>query len=158
MRQSVKLGLALYAIVGTGACDRKATQAPTQAPAPQLEPVALGPVSVSPEEKWGVRPVSLRPTLGGKMLDFRYKVVDADKARPLFDRKMKPYLYDPMTGIAEGMPDDSQVGSLRASLRNPPIQGRLYYVLFSNGDGAVRRGKRVSVVMGSCIFDDLLVQ
>jgi hypothetical protein len=110
------------------------------------------------EESWGIRPVSLRPTFGGTMLDFRFKVVDAEKAKAVFDRKMKPYLVDPASGVALGMSEDPKLGALRASMRNPPIAGKLYYVLFANGQGTVRRGSRVKIVLGRCELDDVPVR
>jgi hypothetical protein len=111
----------------------------------------------APETTWGIQPVSLRPTFGGNMLDFRFKVVDAKKALPLFDRKMKPVLYDPKSGVALGMPDDEKVGSLRASVRNPPVAGKQYYVLFSNGFGTVKKGSKVTIVMGNCKLKNVVV-
>ena len=111
----------------------------------------------SPEETWGVKAVSLRPTFGGAMLDFRYQIVDAAKARRLWDRKLKPYLFDPSSGVALGMTEDTKVGSLRASLRNPPVTGKRYYVLFSNGYGTVKSGSRVTVVLGDCKLENVVV-
>jgi hypothetical protein len=108
-------------------------------------------------DEWGIEPVSLRPSLGGAMLDFRFKVLDAEKAKPLFDRKVKPYLLDVKTGQALGMPDNTKLGALRAGLRNPPIVGKLYFVLFANGQGTVRRGSQVKVVLGGCTLDNLRV-
>jgi hypothetical protein len=104
-------------------------------------------------EKWGIVPLSLRPTMGGALLDFRYQVVDAKKAAPLFDRKLKPYLV--VDGTRLSMPEDSQLGALRASLRNPPVAGKSYYVLF--GSGNVKRGSRVTVMFGPCQLDGVKV-
>jgi hypothetical protein len=106
----------------------------------------------------GVQPIVLRPTFGGAMLDFRLKVLDADKARPLFERRVKPYLVDRKSGEALGMPEDTKLGALRAGLRNPPIAGKLYFILFANGQGTVRRGSRVDVVLGDCSLRDLRVE
>jgi hypothetical protein len=110
------------------------------------------------DEAWGIRAVSLRPTFGGTMLDFRFKVTDAEKARAVFDRKIKPYLLDPSSGASLGMSEDSKLGALRASLRNPPIAGKLYYVLFANGQGVVKRGSTVTVVMGPAKLEHVVVR
>jgi len=138
--------IALLAIVCASACGGQRSQS-----APAL------PAHASTPEAWGIAPVSLRPTFGGTMLDFRFKVVDAEKARPLFDRKVKPYLFDPKSGVALGMPDDTKLGALRAGLRNPPIVGKLYYVLFSNGYETVKRGSKVHVVIGDCKLENVRV-
>jgi hypothetical protein len=145
--------LALGALLCAAACGRSSSKItrPTVHAPPR---VVLSPT----EEKWGIKLVSLRPTMNATMLDFRYKVVDADKARRLFDRKVKPYLLDPITGVALGMPDDTKLGALRASVRNPPIAGKLYYVLFANGYGTVKRGNAVTIVMGDCKLENVVVQ
>ena len=113
---------------------------------------------MTPESAWGLRAIALRPTMDGRMLDFRYEVLDAGKARPLFDRKIKPYLFDPTTGTALGMPEGTKLGALRASVRNPPVVGKQYYVIFANTLGKVQKGSRVTVVMGDCAFQGLLVE
>jgi hypothetical protein len=145
--------IALSALLCVVACSKKsATQRPRSVA------VQATAKATAAEQTWGIRPVSLRPTLGGSMLDFRFKVVDAEKARPLFDRKLKPYLYDPSSGVALGMPEDGKLGALRASLRNPPVAGKLYYVVFANGYGTVKQGREVTVVMGDCKLENVVVQ
>ncbi len=114
--------------------------------------------SMTPADEWGIVPVALRPTFGGNLLDFRFKVVDAKKARPLFDRRIKPYLVDRASHEALGMPEDSKLGALRAGLRNPPIAGKLYFVLFANARGTVHRGSRVDVVLGDCKLENVRVE
>jgi hypothetical protein len=112
----------------------------------------------SPEATWGVRAVALRPTFGGRMLDFRYQVLDPAKAKPLFDWKIKPYLFDLKRGVALGLPGDTSIGALRASVKNPPVAGKQYFVLFSNAYGSVKKGDRVTVVLGDCKFSDVVVE
>jgi hypothetical protein len=106
---------------------------------------------------WGIQAVSLRRTFGDSMLDFRFKVVDAVKAKKLFDKKLKPYLFDPKSRIALGVPD-SKLGALRASVRNPPVAGKQYYVMFSNALGSFGRGRDVTVVMGDCKLEHVVVE
>jgi hypothetical protein len=153
--------MALCALVGMAACTAPgggAQAAATSGDAPATTPATAPAASLPPEEGWGIVPVSLRPSFGGTMLDFRYRVVDAEKARPLFDRKIKPYLFDPASGEALGMSEDDKLGALRASPRNPPVNGKQYYVLFVNGFGTVKRGNRVTIVIGDCRIDDVLVE
>ena len=115
------------------------------------------PAAKSPQEAWGVQAVALRPTFGGRMLDFRYRVLDPKRAKPLFDGKIQPYLMDPASGAVLGLPGDTSLGDLRSSVRNPPVAGKQYFVLFSNAYGTVKKGSKVSVVMGDCRFTDLVV-
>jgi hypothetical protein len=51
-----------------------------------------GPDSKALAEKWGVEVIGIRRTSAGYMLDFRFRVLDADKALPLFDHRIKPYV------------------------------------------------------------------
>src|SRR3990172_7542680 len=59
-----------------------------------IETAAPQAIDTTIEEKWGVRVLSIRQSAEGYMLDFRYRVIDAEKAAPLFDRKIKPHLID----------------------------------------------------------------
>lgn len=121
-----------------------------------LEPTLEAAASV--QERWGIEPVSLRPSMGGSLLDFRYRVVDALKAGALFDRKIKPYLLDSSRGVALGMPEETNLGALRASPRNPPVAGKQYYILFSNDAGTVKTGSKVTVVIGDCKLENVIVE
>lgn len=107
-------------------------------------------VATSPEAACGIHPLSVHTASAGYLLYFRYAVVEQQKARALFDKKVKPYLVDQATGAGLKMPDDTKLGPLRASTRNPPENGKQYYVLFSNPVRAVSKGSSVGVVMGDC--------
>jgi hypothetical protein len=138
-----------------GAATAAASPDPEPAPA---APKAAAPAPPTPLEKtWGIKPLSLRQTAGGTMLDFRYLVVDAKKALPLFDRKLKPYLVDTSTGMAQGVPEETKLGALRSSPRNPPVAGKQYFIFFSNGYGTVKKGSKVTVVIGDCKVENLAV-
>jgi hypothetical protein len=106
----------------------------------------------------GIRPLSIHSAAAGYMLDFRYKVVDADKALPLFDRKLKPYVLDEASGVKLEMPEDTKLGALRASPRNPPVNGKDYYVLFSNRGRSIAKGSKLAVVMGNCTQRNLTLE
>ena len=69
----------------------------------------------SMKEKWGIAITGLKMTADGHMLDFRFKVVDAEKARPIFKRQTKPYLIDQASGKALRVPKLPKIGSLRTS-------------------------------------------
>ncbi|MFH0726737.1 MAG: hypothetical protein V2B19_10375 [Pseudomonadota bacterium] len=107
------------------------------------------------EQKWGVQIISLRQTAGGQMLDFRYRVVDAEKAAPLFDRKTQPYVYDKVSKKSLAVPNMAKIGTLRTS--NMPQSGRTYWMFFGN-PGIVKPGGKVSVVIGEFRAEDILVQ
>ena len=91
------------------------------------------------EEKWGIQIQSIRLSAAGYMLDFRYRVIDPDKAEHLFDRSIKPYLIDERTGSRFAVPNPPKVGPLRTS--NKPLADRIYFVFFANPGQFVKPGR-----------------
>jgi hypothetical protein len=108
------------------------------------------------KRQWGVDVLGVRSTAAGYMLEFRYRVVDAEKARPLFERRTKPLLVDEASGATFAVPTPPKTGALRSS--NPPLAGRTYWMVFANPGGYVKPGRRVSVVIGEFRADGLVVQ
>ena len=108
-------------------------------------------------EKLGIKPVAIRLTAGGRMIDFRYTVVDPAKSAPVFDRKTKTYLIDLASGGEFPMPEDTKLGPLRSSGRNPQA-GREYFIFFSNPANILQRGSRVAVVIGDYRIENLTVE
>jgi hypothetical protein len=80
------------------------------------------------------------------MLDFRYRVLDAAKAAPLFVRQTKPHLVHKASGKVLGVPETAKLGPLRNS--DSPQAGRIYWMFFGNPGGLVQTGDFVSVVIG----------
>jgi hypothetical protein len=50
------------------------------------------------KSKWGVKVEGIRLSAADYMLDFRYRVIDPEKAKPLLSRQVKPYLVDQESG------------------------------------------------------------
>lgn len=144
------------AIATTLACRTRDATQPSAPLAGAGAPRAAPPAPA--EERWGIRPLSVRPASGGYLVAFRYRVTDAGKARALFDEKLKPVLVDHETGASLAMPEDTKLGALRSSPRTRPEDGKQYFVLFRNDARAVKRGSRVDVVMGGCRLEDLVVE
>lgn len=107
-------------------------------------------------ETWGVEVVRLFLTSHGHMVDFRYRVVDPGKARPLFDAKAPAHLVDEASGKALAVPDTPKTGRLRNT--GTPEAGRTYFILFQNQAGLLEKGDRVSVVIGDFAARDLVVE
>lgn len=106
-------------------------------------------------DQWGIELTALRMTAANRMIDFRYRVIDAEKATPLFQRQTKPYLIHEASGNVLAVPNTAKIGSLRNS--NMPKQGKIYWMFFGN-NGVVKAGDKVSVVIGEFRADDLVVQ
>ena len=109
------------------------------------------------EERWGIQIASLRLTAAGHMIDFRYRIVDPEKAAQLVDRKVKPQLIDQSTRRALGVPTAPKVGSLRQTSVKP-LAGRTYFVLFGNPQQLVKRGGKVTIVIGEFRAENLVVE
>lgn len=105
---------------------------------------------------WGVDNMVVRETSSGFMLRFSYRVVDANKARVLNDKKNTPYLIDERTGIKMEVPTMEKVGQLRQVAT--PEEGRQYWMVFSNRGLSVRPGNRVDIVIGNFRVNGLVVE
>jgi len=106
------------------------------------------------EEKWGVRIVGVRLTANSYMIDFRYKVIDIEKASPLMDRNAKPYLLDEANS-AKVNATDSSVGALRSK---GSVANRNYFIIFTNPGGAIKRGSKVTIISGDFKVEHLIVE
>lgn len=120
-------------------------------------------VTVSPagefEQTWGIKIEGMRLSAGGYMLDFRYRILDPDKAMPLVDHRKKPVLVDQTTGARFIVPAPEKVGSLRATANGgKPIAGRTYFVIFSNPGMFVKAGNKVTVEIGDFRAENLVVE
>lgn len=100
------------------------------------------------EQQWGVRPISIQLTATDYMLDFRYKVVDAQKAAAIINRKTRPYLIVEKTGVRLNVPASYKIGPLRQSAQFAQ-PNRNYFMLFANPGRHVKAGDSVSVVAGN---------
>lgn len=105
---------------------------------------------------WGLDSFSVKYIESGELIRFSYRILDADKARPLNDKKLEPSLLDPRAGVKLVVPALENVGFLRQS--STPIPGNTYWMAFSNPGNRVRRGDRVSVIIGTFHIDSLVVQ
>jgi hypothetical protein len=112
--------------------------------------------TLSPDARWGIEVIGLRSTAANYMLEFRYRVVNADKAAPLFVRKTKPYLIHQASGKVLGVPTTAKLGPLRNS--NTPQQGRTYWMFFGNAARLVSPGDTVRVTIGDYDSGELTVE
>jgi hypothetical protein len=104
---------------------------------------------------WGVDSLGVKWGESGEIIRFSYRVLDAERAKMLNDKKFEPSLVDPQAGVKLVVPSLENVGQLRQSA--PPENGKVYWMVFSNKGRLVKRGDRVSVVIGSFRADGLVV-
>jgi len=110
-------------------------------------------------ETWGIRIESVRLTALGRMVDFRFRVLDTEKALPLFDRATKAYLVLPESGTKLVVPRPAKVGLMRQTLDagSRPKEGRVYFMLFGNAGKYVLAGDEVTIEIGGFRVDHLKV-
>jgi hypothetical protein len=104
---------------------------------------------------WGVDSLAVKWVESGEVVRFTYRVLDANKAKVLNDKKLEPSLIDPRAGVSLVVPSMEQVGQLRQS--TDPEEGKSYWMAFSNKGRPVKRGDHVNVVIGQFQANGLVV-
>lgn len=108
------------------------------------------------EEKWGIKVTSVRLSAHDHMIDFRYRVLNAARAKELFVRQNKPALIHQKTGKVLVVPDTAKIGPLRNSYN--PREGKIYWMFFANAGQLVKAGDKISVTIGDFKVKDIVVQ
>ena len=105
---------------------------------------------------WGVDSFRVKWAESGELIRFSWLVVDPAKAAVLNDKKAEPTLIDPQAGVSLVVPAVSNVGKMRQA--STPEAGRSYWMAFSNVGRRVKRGDRVTVVIGKFRAEGLAVE
>jgi hypothetical protein len=119
--------------------------------------VSVDAASPTLADDWGIEFVALRLSAQNRFLDFRYRVLNKEKAERLFGPKIKPVLLDSSTGHALKVPVPPKLGPMKAT-RGTPHEGRVYFVFFANPGGLVEPGHEVKVDFGELEISGLTVQ
>jgi hypothetical protein len=104
---------------------------------------------------WGIDSLSVKWAESGEIVRFSWRVLDAEKAKVINDKKAEPALIDPQAGVSLVVPAVENVGQLRQSAT--PEVGKSYWMAFSNKGRRVKRGDRVNVVIGTFRAEGLVV-
>lgn len=164
-RKSILFGVVLVAAVAVpGASSQSSQAAPSgtaQAkPAPAAKTYLANRVTMREEMyylgAWGIDSLRVKYTESGEIIRFTYRVVDPAKAATLNDKKAEPALYDPQAGVKLVVPQMEKIGKLRQS--STPIEGKAYWMAFSNSGRRVRPGDRVNVEIGNFHAMNLVVE
>ena len=107
-------------------------------------------------EQWGIEVTSIRLSTHDHMIDYRYRVLDAEKATDLFKRQIKPNLIHQETGKVLAVPETAKLGPLRNS--NTPQEGKIYWMFFGNAGKLVHAGDKVTIVIGDFRVENLVVE
>jgi hypothetical protein len=139
------------------------------APAPAAQPAPAGASAAAHESShfpkreqayyqlfFGVDSIAAKAVESGELIKFSYRVLDAQKARPLNDKTNEPVMFDPAIKAKLIIPSLEKVGQLRQS--STPEAGKSYWMAFSNPGRVVKRGDRVSVTIGQFHIEGLVVE
>ncbi len=104
------------------------------------------------EEETGVRITRLAITSGGGMIDLRYLVIDPDKAIVVHEQDNPLAVMDEASGLVYDKPwmDHGHSGDFQT--------GVIYYTLLLNQGGGIKRGDRVTVIIGGYRLEHVIVQ
>ncbi|MHC4353304.1 MAG: hypothetical protein ACYS0H_11370 [Planctomycetota bacterium] len=89
------------------------------------------------------------------MVDFRFRVLNADKAAKLFDRRIMPHMIDQATGAKFIVPSPPKVGQLRSG--GNIKEDRIYFIFFANPAKYVKSGNKITIVVGDFKAEDIVV-
>lgn len=110
-----------------------------------------------PGAEAGIEVTAVRISAAGRVVDFRYRVVDPEKAREVLARQTEVYAIDQATGVRLAVPRAGKVGALRQSAAQA-VEGKVYFALFGNTGGVVKPGSKLTVVLGGVRIVDLPVE
>lgn len=105
--------------------------------------------------EWGIKVSALRVSANGNIVDFRYRVLDPQKAARLADPEISPVLIDQESGTKLHVPS-TKAGQLRGTAKHL-VAGKIYIMLFANPSKAVKPGHKVTLEVGDSKHTDLLV-
>ncbi len=113
--------------------------------------------SIDLEKDWGIKPIHLRITAAGYMIEFRYKILDMEKALLLSDRKDFPYLLSMKSRAKLSVPYGSTVGFLKSNRRFLK-KGKNYIAMFSNEGKHMLVGDKVKIQIKKQVSPELVLQ
>ncbi len=109
------------------------------------------------DDQWGVRVLGIKKSAAGLMLDFRYRVTDAEKAMSILDSRTKCYLIAEKDGYKFQVPSPKKLGPLRSRTRQVKAD-KNYFTFFANPGRYIKSGDLVTVVMGDFKAEHIVVQ
>jgi hypothetical protein len=99
------------------------------------------------ESVWGIEAPRVKAVESGVIVRFSYRVLDAEKAKVLNDKKVEPLLICMEKGVRLVIPSLEKVGQLRQT--STPEAGKSYWMAFSNSGRLLKSGDRVDIVIGN---------
>ena len=109
-------------------------------------------VEAAIEDQYGIRISMLAVTAGGGVVDFRFQVVDPEKANF--------YMHGPFEDLPVLLVEDS--GTLikpREHTHHVNYEfGRTYYTIYRNPGGVVKAGSSITIILGDLRLSNVIVR
>jgi len=103
------------------------------------------------EEETGVRVLRIVLTAGGGIVDFQYQVVDPDKALIVHDVDNPPMMIDVKHNLILANPFHEHADrELHTAVT--------YHEMIMNGAGLLKRGSKITLIVGDSKLENLIVQ
>ena len=103
--------------------------------------------------RYGIKVSMIAVVAAGGLIEFRYQVVDPDKADPLrHDVGLLPAMVVEDSGVTLALSSTPGHHSSETTL------GGTYFILFPNARNAIRRGSLVTVVIGEVRLEHIVAQ
>ena len=107
------------------------------------------------KRNWGVDIVGVHLVTSGHMLEFRYRVLDAQKAARVNKKQANAFLIDEKSGARLTVPVMEKIGQLRQTAA--PEDGKTYWMVFGNEGKIVHPGDKVDISIGEFHLHGLAV-
>lgn len=105
----------------------------------------------------GIKVERVTYAVGGMKLDLRYRITDIEKAKKIFTNGTHLALVDQVTGRILEVPNMPKVGKLR-QIPSQNEAWRVYWIMFDNPGVLVKRGGKVTLVIGDIKIKDIVVE
>jgi hypothetical protein len=149
--------LASVALAGTAPAPQRSEPAPANRSAGSVNtPTPATPAAQDLAARWGIAITALRLSAHGSIIDFRYRVLDPEKAAVIASTEAKPVLIDRASGAQLHVPSMPKVGQLRSTTQRLHA-GKVYTALFTNPGKVVKPGNKVDIRIGNFHAEDLTV-
>ena len=115
--------------------------------------------TIDMQSDWGIEPVHARITARGYMVEFRYRVLDTEKALIMSSRKVSefPYLLAEKSKARLSVPYGSTVGFLKSN-RSFLKKGKNYTAMFSNQGKHLLPGDTVRIQLKGQVSAEISLQ
>ncbi|MFD3402038.1 hypothetical protein ACFWUU_15215 [Kribbella sp. NPDC058693] len=130
-------------------------QDPTAAAPAPVAQIAWGRTTVDADGlagRSGVRITQVAVTGGGGLLDLRFQVLDPNRANSLHDASTPPAVIDETSGLVvrDLLMSHAHTGKFTT--------GETYYLVFENPGNWIRRGSKVTVLLGQAQVEHVVVR